>query len=117
MDPRSQAIEIVKTLALEGRPVHRIDQELDDLGLGGALHPTEIERILIEVEAARAMIPPRPSRNWPRAVGIISILVGSAALPLGGGIGRYSPAGYGCLAILLGLVLILRPDWSDTEMD
>ena len=116
LDPRTHAIETVKDLAIQGRSFRRIERELGKLGLSGILRDDEIESIVSQAEVARGLMPPRPSRKWPRMLGAISILLGMIALPLGGGIGRYSPAGYGCLAIILGLVLVLRPDWSDTEM-
>lgn len=117
MEPRSHAIETVKDLAIQGRSFQRIERELGKLGLSGILRDDEIESILSQAEVARELIPPHPSRRWPRVVGALAILLGMIALPLGGGIGRYSPAGYGCLAIILGLVLILKPGWSDTELD
>lgn len=109
-------MDTVKDLAIQGTSFQRIERELRKLGLSGLLHDDEIENIINQAAIARELMPFRPSRKWPRMIGMLAILLGMIALSLRGGGGRYSPAGYGIIAIILGLVLVLKPDWSDTDL-
>lgn len=110
------AMEKARELAFKGWHPLKIGKALDKKGLGGLLHLVEIEALAREAGMARSLALRRPSRWLPRTVGMIAILLGIGAVSLGGGMGRHSPAGYGILAVIFGLVLVIKPGWSDTTV-
>lgn len=118
-EERSKAIERVRDLAMRGRSVNSIQSRLERDGLGGCLERREIEALVHEVKASLALLPRRPSRWLARSVGLVALGIGVWAVSLGAGVwvkphpfGRIS----GWTAIVLGLVLIIRPGSSDTEV-
>lgn len=115
---RDSAISALKDLVCEGVTCpDEVEARLRLRNLGGLLSTEEIAALVIEAHAALSLIPPRPSRVWPRLIGIIAILMGIAAIYIEkdsqmSSPRRYSPAGYGLFAILLGITLILKPTWG-----
>lgn len=118
MATRFEAKELAKTLAAEGHSATKIRTELDEQGFEGLLGHIEIESLVIAAGAAKNLVPSRPSRLWPRVVGLIAVLLGLGGIALGGlGIGgRYSPAGLGATALILGLILLIKPGWASEQL-
>ncbi|MFT4176491.1 MAG: hypothetical protein QM627_07525 [Luteolibacter sp.] len=119
MEHKDQAQEIAKKLAVEGRSASAIQSELDKNGYGGLLDPLQIEMIVTEARAAANLIPKRPSHVWPRILGIVAVLMGFGGLALddfAGSSHRYHPYGAGLLAVILGIILILKPGWAGERL-
>lgn len=117
MPNRIEAIDAAKDLALEGLSAAMIRTKLEERGFGGLLEQEEIESIITEIVAVRNLVPQRPSRIWPRVVGVIAILMGLGGIALGGSqSARYSPNGYGLWAVILGIVLVIKPGWSNEDI-
>ena len=113
MTNRIDAREVAKSLACEGLSAPSIEKELQAREMDGLLDRAEIESIATAARAAGAMIPRGPSTNLSRVIGFLAVLFGLGGILIGGGsIGRYSPASLGLGAIILGLILILKPGWA-----
>ena len=104
---RLDAREAVKTLAADGLSNARIKAKLKKQGLGGVLDPIEIEAIAGQARTALEVLP-RPSFGGIRIVGVVAILLGAGAIFIG--------TGRGLWAIVLGIVLVLRPAWGREEV-
>jgi len=116
MKTRPDAIARVKELAFKGMGSARIERILEKEGYVGLIDPWELEALINQAAAARSLLQKGPGKTLPRIIGIISILLGIAAISLGSGPGRYSPAGYGWPAVILGVILLLKPCWGSTEI-
>lgn len=120
MDQRFQAIERAEKLAMDGHSASHIRQMLRKEGLENHLVTGEIERIIARVDTVRRFIPRRPGRILPRVVGIIAVLMGAGAIVLGshgtGASGRRNPAAFGVVALVLGIILIVKPGSSRDEL-
>jgi hypothetical protein len=115
---RIDAVELARELAMEGRSANEIRKMLEKQGFDGVLHQVELEKIVIQVRAALSLVPTRPSKVWPRFIGIIAVFMGIGGMAIGGGGGgsRYSPGGLGFWAVIAGIVLIIKPDWSGERL-
>ncbi len=116
MPDRMEAVEMVKEMAVKGMSTVRIRTALEKQGLGGVLDRVEIEALVVEARAAGNLIPKPPSKFLPRMVGVAAILMGMGGVFLGGSVGRYSPGGFGFWAVVLGIVLIVKPCWSNEDV-
>jgi len=121
MDRRFQAIERTEQLAMEGHSPSRIRRILRKEGLEEQLVAGEIERIIARLDTLRRLIPRRPGRLLPRVIGVVAVLMGAGAIILGfqGGIGapgRRNPAAFGAVALVLGIILIVKPGSSRDEL-
>lgn len=114
--PAEKARELVESLALKGATIRTIQKQLEKEDLGKWITPFEIEQIMLRAEAVKGILPHQPGTLLPRVIGGGAVLMGFGAMWLGtGGFhvpGRYSPAGYGVIALVLGIVLILKPTSS-----
>jgi hypothetical protein len=115
--PAGKARALTEELALKGASISAIKKQLKKSGLDESISPFEIEQITLRTEALKGFLPRRPGTTLPRVIGTIAVLMGIGAMWLGtnGGPpvhGRYSPGGYGMAALILGLVLILKPQFS-----
>lgn len=112
MTEREQAQSMAKDLALTGKSAEQISGVLEKRGLSGILDQAELEFILSEARFAKSLLPARPSRIIPRLFGIVAIMLGIAGIWIGrdGPSARgYSPVGFGLAAVVLGVLLIVRP--------
>lgn len=116
IDAREAATEC----ALKGMDAEQIIQSLDQQGLGGRLSQVEVECLVIEARTAMNVMPRRPGRLLPRVIGCCAIILGAAALWLGSGgprmPHRYSPSGYGLYALVLGIILVIKPASSRDDL-
>ena len=110
MGVRQEAKELVRDLSWKGRPVDIIQQALVERGLTGVLEVSEIEEIFREARAAKELLSNRPSRFWPRAIGVVAIVMafGATWLRVGGSLRLY--------ALILGVILVCWPEWGDENM-
>ena len=119
MRTRTEAMDRAKELALKHRSAVRLARQLEKEGLGGLLDRFELESIVTESEFIRELLPAPPGRTLPRTIGVIALLLGIAAVSLHGGLPAvrgYSPGGCGIGAIILGLILIIKPSSGSTEL-
>ncbi len=108
--------DVARELALEGLSAHEIQRKLRERFAAGIPALSALERIIRETDAAGQAMGPPPEKIFPRILGSVAILMGSGALYMGNGIGgRYSPAGFGGVAVILGLVLLFRPQWAGRD--
>jgi hypothetical protein len=119
LSPAEKARDLTESLALKGKSVSSIKKQLKKNGLEHAISPFEIEQITLRTEALKGFLPHRPGTLLPRMIGTAAILMGLGAMWLGSHgprvPGRYSPGGYGLIALVLGLVLILKPAASGQD--
>lgn len=117
-DPR----EIAQNLAMKGYAKERIRRKLKARGMAHRLDDDELLAIMREVKVAKAYHSRRPSRMLPRVIGLIAIILGIGAVMTGANnqgtptTRYYSPVVCGFAAIILGLILILKPGWSKTRI-
>jgi hypothetical protein len=90
MNTRLEAREKAIDLALEGARAGRFAQLLEAQGLGGLLHQSELESIVVQAQSAKQMLPHKTTKTLPRAVGM--------------------------MAVILGAILILKPSSAKTEL-
>ncbi len=113
-------MDAIKDLALKGLTATDIQRILEKREILVELDQAEIDAIITEVKAGMNLVPERPSRVWSRVIGIIAILLGFAGLAIGTlnsvQVRRYSPAGGGLLAVILGTILVIKPSWSDEDL-
>jgi len=114
--PAEKARALTEELALKGASIRAIRRQLKKSGLEESISPFEIEQITLRTEALKGFLPRQPGTVLPRVIGTLAILMGIGAMWLGTNAppvhGRYSPGGYGMAALILGLVLILKPHFS-----
>ena len=115
--PAEKARALTEELALKGASIRAIRRQLKKSGLEESISPFEIEQITLRTEALKGFLPRQPGTVLPRVIGTLAILMGIGAMWLGTNApppvhGRYSPGGYGMAALILGLVLILKPQFS-----
>ena len=99
--------------------VRKVSRLLEDEGLGGLLAQSELESIMIEAKAIQSLIPERPRNTLPRMVGTIAMMMGVAGIWIEMGaihFTRSSPGGYGVAAVILGVILVLKPSSAKTEL-
>jgi hypothetical protein len=116
---RTQAREVVIELALEDLSKVKIERSLQELELDGLLDPSELESIVLEVQAARRVIPHRPGTVLPRCIGLIAVIMGGAGIWIGAAgpsLSRFNPAGCGIIATMMGAILIFKPSSGKSEM-
>ena len=73
---------------------------------------------MAEAAYIRRLLPERPGTTLPRIVGSIAVVLGVGALWVaasGPTMRRHSPGGYGLMAVILGVILIVKP--SAGKMD
>ena len=119
MNKYLEAKERAKELAVEGCNVPTISKRLGDKGLGGLVDQFELEAIVTESEFVRSFLHERPKRILPRVTGLIAVMMGAVAIYIGLGgtsLGRYSPSGSGILAIILGVILIIKPSAAKEDI-
>ncbi len=99
----------------------QVVSSLEAEGLGQLLEESELETIYLEAMMVRRMLPPRTKKTLPRVIGVIAIFMGIAAVYIGSdgpSVGRrYSPGGYGYLAIILGVLLIVKPSLGKSNIE
>lgn len=105
MTTTQRATEMAESLALKGFRTSKIQEVLTELGLGASLSGSQIEAIVIKVDAAKNALPLEPSKRWARIVGIAAILIGSALLYEGRG---------SFLIVILGMGLLIWPRLGKT---
>ena len=114
------AVELVGELAYSGESIEAIQDELRRNGLDSVLREQELEAKYFEARAAKRMIPKHESKVLPRIIGVISILLGCCGiwLTVGSEISSSrSPGGLGFFSVIVGLVLLIKPDWSKANVD
>ena len=103
---------------LAGKSLQVVRREIDDKGWEGILGDVRIERISIRVKAAQELKPPKLGKFLPRLIGTIAILLGVGAIIIDGGTSyssRYSPGRYGWVALILGVILVVKPSARDFD--
>jgi uncharacterized protein YjeT (DUF2065 family) len=119
MKTRDKTREHAMELALQHKNSQQIADLLEEQGLGGILDRFEIESIVVESESVRRMLPERPSKILPRIIGLIAVIIGIAGIWIGVGnsfSSNYSLAGYGIVAVILGIILIFKPYSAKSEI-
>lgn len=120
MSTREVARDRAMELAMKYEEMEQLVSALEAEGLGGLLDESELEQIFVEGVMVRRMLPPKTKKTLPRVIGVITILMGIAAVYIGSdgslGRGRQSPRGYGYLAIILGVVLIVKPGLGKSDI-
>lgn len=119
MKTRDEARERAKELALKTGDVGAIRKKLEEEGLGGLIDRYELDAIVVEAAYIRRMLPERPRKTLPRIVGTIAVTFGVAAMWIGSNgpsVRRYSPGGYGLAAVILGIILIVKPSAAKTDL-
>ena len=119
MSKHIEARERAKELAIESGNVAAIRKKLEDEGLGGLVDQFELESIVAESDYIRRMLPERPKKTLPRVIGFIAVIMGVAAMYIGAGglsVRRYSPSGYGLAAVIIGIILIVKPSTAKTDL-
>lgn len=100
--------------------MEEVERALEAEGIRQDIEEEELEKIFVEAAMARRMMPPKVNKTLPRVIGVIAILMGIAAIYIGSdglSVGRrYSPRGYGYLAIILGVVLIVKPGLGRSDV-
>ena len=106
-------------LALMHGNANLIARSLENEGLGHLLERFELDSLVAETESIRRMLPERPRKTLPRVIGLVAIIMGVAGMWIGTGgasVRRYSPGGYGIVAVILGVILILNPSSAKTDI-
>ena len=120
MPSREDVREVIDAMAMKGLSAAAIGKELKKKSMDGVIDRFEIEQRVTKVRALQSLLPRRPSRTLPRIVGAVALLAGIAAIGSRGadGVGgrRYSPARYGIVAVVLGLILIVKPGLSGEDL-
>ena len=119
MSKYTEAKERAKELAIESGNVTAIRKKLEDEGFGGLIEQSELEAIVTESDYIRRMLPERPKKTLPRLIGLMAVIMGVAAMYIGASgpsVRRYSPGGYGLAAIILGVILIIKPSAAKTDL-
>jgi hypothetical protein len=114
-----KAIERAKELAIAGGNVVAVRKKLESEGLGGIVEQFELEAIMAEADYIRRMLPERPKKTLPRVIGFIAVILGVAAIYIGRdgfSVRRYSPTRYGIAAVIVGLILIVKPSAAKTDI-
>ena len=115
LEARERAIEF----AVEGCNVPTICKRLGDEGLGGLVDQFELEAIATESEFIRSLLPERPKKTLPRVIGLIAVLMGAVAIYIGSGeplLRRHSCSGCGMVAVILGIILIIKPSAAKEDI-
>jgi uncharacterized protein YjeT (DUF2065 family) len=116
---RNEARELAMEFALKHENATRIACLLKDRGLVGLLDLFELESIVIEAESIQQILPERPRITLTRMIGLIAVAIGVAGIWLVKGdlsLSRDSPIGYGIAAVILGIILILKPSSAKTNV-
>jgi hypothetical protein len=114
MPSREEVREVIDEMAMKGLSAAAIGKELKKKSMDGVIDRFEIEQ--------QSLLPRRPSKTLPRIVGAVALLAGIAAIAIGSSgaeisVGRrYSPARYGIVAVVLGLILIVKPGLSGEDL-
>ena len=119
MKTRDEARERAIELAIKHGSIIPVASTLDSEGLGGLLERFELESIIVEADSIRRLLPERPRKTLPRIIGLVAVTIGSAGMWIGTGaasVGRHSPGGYGILAVILGVILIVKPSSANTDI-
>jgi uncharacterized protein YjeT (DUF2065 family) len=119
MKTRDEARERAKELALKTSNVGTIRKKLEEEGLGQLIDRYELDSIVAEAAYVRRMLPEGPRKVLPRIVGTIAVALGVAAMWIGSNgpsVRRYSPNGYGLAAVILGIILIVKPSAAKTDV-
>lgn len=106
-----KAKEIIVKLASAGKTNSSIHKKLKEEGLDGVILAPEVELIANEAAMHRSMPSGIPKYKLIRFTGALAILAGLVILYFIG-VTRLT-----VLMIIFGLVLLIFPDWSDTEID
>jgi hypothetical protein len=118
MKTRDEARERAMELAIEHGCANLIIESLKAEGFDGLLDRYEVEAILVEADSIRQMLPDRPSKILPRMIGLVAVIMGVAGMciTMGQSSGRHTPSGYGIAAVILGLILIIKPTSAKTDI-
>ncbi len=122
MPSREEVREVIDGMAMKGLSAAAVGKELKKKSMDGVVDRFEIEQRVTKVRALQALLPRRPSKTLPRIVGAVALLAGIAAIAIGSSgaevsVGRrYSPARYGIVAGVLGLILIVKPGLSGEDL-
>ena len=116
--------EIVRELAFKGYSREKILRKLKARRMDQRLDPEELQSIMREARVAKAYTSRRPSRVLPRLIGVLAIIMGIGAVMVDFNTPdmptptarRYSPTGFGFIAIVLGLILIFKPGSSNEDL-
>lgn len=112
-EQKEQARSLVRDLALADKSCDDIQNALVRAGLGTAMDFDEIQVIRYEVAAGRALGGPKEHHLGVRFFGLIAVLIGVGAMSLQFGsdlhIRRFSPSGWGLIAMVFGLILLIWP--------
>lgn len=131
--------EFAFDLAVAGRSAWRIQKELEKRGWAGKVNALQMEKIMDEAGMMRSFQPARHGVFWPRVLGSLALTMGVGAMLLNHGFFsegesrrsfleavvegfmnafyRWSPDRYGTMAIILGLILLIKPRWASEPMD
>lgn len=124
MVTKQQAHDRAIELAIESGDVDSITKALRDEGFGGLLSDDELMSIVIEAGMMRQIQQNRPRYTLVRVIGVVAVLMGGCAILLGGGddslseaqLRKYSPMGWGTIALVVGLVLIVKPSLGKSDI-
>jgi hypothetical protein len=119
MKTRIEARDRAKELALKTGSTVAIRKKLEEEGLGGLIDRYDLDAIVAEAAYIRRLLPGRPKTTLPRIVGTIAVVLGVAAMWIaasGPAMRRHSPGGYGLMAVILGVILIVKPSAGKTDL-
>lgn len=118
MPSREEVRVVIDEMAMKGLSAAAIGKELKKKSMDGVIDRFEVEQRVTKVRALQSLLPRRPSKTLPRIVGAVALLAGIVAIAIGGGLGggRYSPGRYGLVAVVLGLILIVKPALSGEDI-
>ncbi len=115
---------MVEQMALDGKSDAEIFASLVRQGLmarDAAAEHQEVVELATRVRAARAMVSARPGRGLPRTIGFVAVCLGILAIVIqasepGLAPRGYRPASYGIVALVLGLILLIKPSAGRSEL-
>lgn len=113
-------VELVRDLVFSGSTLEEIKGELRRRSLDSAITQQELEGLYYEARAARGIVSRPSSKFLPRIIGAIAIVLGCFGIWLGTGSEmqtKRSPQGYGFCSLVLGLILVVKPEWSNSKLD
>jgi len=104
--PRAAAEDLVGELAYADRTDRQIRVALQRSGLGEVLRDHEFSTLVLRGRAARKAVPRPRSNVLPRIIGVLAVLLG----------GFWIHSTTGKVALILGLILIIKPCWRDDQV-
>lgn len=116
---QEQLKDWVEEQFLQGVSVRKLHRDLESREWTGILSDYQIEQISVRVGAVLSLKPSKLGKCLPRVVGVLAIVLGIGAIVVGQGgphSGRYSPTRYGIFALILGVILVVRPGSRNFEI-